>query len=99
MLGIILDNAIEALSALGTGQLRVACLKMGGGVIFIVRNDCSPDMPKLHQLRQDGFSTKGKSRGQGLSILSELANACPNVTLDTSIADGKFVQKLIIGGA
>jgi len=98
MLGIILDNAIEALTELDKGQLRVACFKSKEGVVFIIQNDCPPDMPKLHQLKQDGFSTKGKSRGQGLNILSELASLCPNVTLDTSIVEGKFVQKLMIGG-
>jgi len=97
MLGIILDNAIEALDALGKGQLRAACLKTGGGVMFIVQNDCSSDMPKLHRLQQAGFSTKGEGRGLGLNNLWELAGTCPNVTLQTNISDGKFIQRLMIG--
>jgi len=98
MLGIILDNAIEALAALGEGQISASCLKTRGGAAFIVRNDCSIDIPKLRQLKQDGFSTKGEGRGQGLNILSELANTCPNVTLSTRIEEGKFTQMLVIGG-
>jgi len=98
MLGIILDNAIEALAYLGEGRLSASCLKTGGGVTIIVQNDCSADVPNLRQLKQDGFSTKGEGRGQGLNILSELANTCPNVTLSTRIEDGKFTQMLVIGG-
>jgi len=97
MLGIILDNAIEAAESLDAGQLRAACLKTKAGITFIVQNNCAPDMPSLQQLKQDGFSTKGPGRGQGLSILSELASSCPNVALSMSIVESNFVQKLMIG--
>ena len=98
MLGIILDNAIEALSELGKGQLGIIVQKRGGGGLFVVQNDCAEDVPNLRQLKQNGFSTKGHNRGHGLSILSELTNSLPNVTLSTSINDGTFTQMLIVGG-
>ena len=63
-----------------------------------MQNDCAEDMPNLRQLKQNGFSTKGEGRGQGLSILSELTNSLPNVTLSTSIKDGTFTQMLTLGG-
>jgi len=97
MLGIILDNAIEELETLGEGKLQVACYRVGASITFVTQNTCRSDMPKLHELRQTGFSTKGKGRGLGLSNLSEIANAYPNITLDTAITANKFVQKLTIG--
>jgi len=97
MLGIILDNAIEELETLGEGKLQVACYRVGTSITFVTQNTCRSDMPKLHELRQTGFSTKGKGRGLGLSNLSEIANAYPNITLDTAITTNKFVQKLTIG--
>jgi len=97
MLGIVLDNAIEAAESLDAGQLRAACLKTKTGITFIVQNNCAPDMPSLQELKQDGFSTKGPGRGQGLSILSELASSCPNVALSMSIVESTFTQKLMIG--
>ena len=99
MLGIILDNAIEELTILGKGQLMIACYKFGGGLTFIVQNTCRPDIQKFHTLKQAGFSTKGEGRGLGLSNLTEIVDAhSGNITLQTSIADGNFTQKLRIGG-
>ena len=99
MLGIILDNAIEELSALGDGKLAVACYEAGDGLTFVVQNTCRPDIQKLHTLKQIGFSTKGERRGLGLNNLMQIAEAHPgNITLQTSIADGNFTQKLRIGG-
>ena len=97
MLGIIMDNAIEELQALGGGQLSVACFKAGNAVNFVVKNTCRPDLPSIRQLSQSGFSTKGENRGLGLSNLSELANATPNVALQTNVVDGNFIQRLIVG--
>jgi len=99
MLGIIMDNAIEELTALGTGILAVACYKKDGGVTFVVQNTCRADIQKLHELKQIGFSTKGEGRGLGLNNLTEIANAHPNnISLQTTIKDGNFTQKLRIGG-
>jgi len=99
MLGIILDNAIEELTTLGTGKLIVACYEVNDGVTFVVQNTCRADIQKLHELAQVGFSTKGKGRGLGLNNLTEIADAHPdNISLQTIIKDGNFTQKLRIGG-
>ncbi|MCL2567968.1 MAG: GHKL domain-containing protein [Oscillospiraceae bacterium] len=97
MLGIIMDNAIEELETLGKGDLVIACFKTGNTVTFIVQNTCRPAI-SLRDLSQTGFTNKGEGHGLGLSNLSELAAAHPNITLQTSIADGTFTQRLIIGG-
>ena len=100
MVGIILDNAIEELKELGDGRLAVACVKGNGGVTFIVRNTCRSDTKPIYQLKESGFSTKGKGRGLGLSNLAEIADAYPdNISLQTEIKGGNFTQKLRIGGA
>ena len=96
MIGIIMDNAIEALAELGSGTLMVGCFKDSAGITFIVQNNCRADIPKLHQLKEIGFSTKGSGRGLGLGILSELVASLPNATLSTCISNHNFVQKLII---
>ena len=98
MLGIILDNAVEELQALGAGQLTVACYKDNGAIVFAAENTCRADIPKLRELKQVGYSSKGESRGLGLSNLEELVAAhSDSLTLQTSITDGNFMQKLWIG--
>ena len=96
ILGIILDNAIEALIGLEKGKLFVGCFKWESGIYFIVQNTCPPDMPEFHMLWKPDFTTKGKGRGLGLSNLLEIVASLPAATLETDIADGSFIQKLII---
>ena len=100
MLGIIMDNAIEELAYLGAGELMVACYKNGLGITFVVQNTCRPDIEPLYKLKQMGHSNKGEGRGLGLSNLTELVAAhSDDLSLQTSIEDGTFTQKLWIGGA
>jgi len=106
MLGIILDNAIEALVQLPVDRDRtliVGIWRDEKNMTILIQNTCCDNIPKLHKLRQSGFSTKGKDRGLGLSNLLEIAAEQANVWLDTSIEispstseNSQFIQKIII---
>ena len=98
IMGILLDNAIEELTELKEGNLLVGILKNGDTIIFIVQNTCRSNIPKVHQLKKSGFSTKGKNRGLGLSNLSDLVKEQKNVSLETTIFEDQFIQKVILGG-
>lgn len=98
IIGILLDNAIEELTKLSHGTLFIGCFKEDAGITIVVQNTYrTDDMPKLHEIWQLGFSTKGKGRGLGLSTLSELVDRYPNLILETTIVNDNFVQKLKIG--
>jgi len=96
ILGIVLDNAIEALNELQIGTLSVACFKQGQATVIIVQNTCKEDLPPLSQLRQTGFSTKGTGRGLGLSNLAKLVGEHANIVLQTNVSEGMFTQKITI---
>jgi len=99
-LGILLDNAIEALTELKEGVLSVAVFKSTDTTTFVIQNTCCPNIPPVHQLMQEGFSTKGEGRGVGLSNVKEFTQKHPNLSLQTSISSSKdqFTQKIIVGG-
>ncbi|WP_437272576.1 quorum-sensing sensor histidine kinase AgrC [Staphylococcus succinus] len=98
VIGIVLDNAIEASEKIEDDPLiRIAFIKDNDdSVMFIVMNKCEPNMPRIHTLFQENFSTKGKNRGLGLSTLKELTDATSNVLLDTTIDNDYFIQKVEI---
>lgn len=98
VIGILLDNAIEASEKITEEPLiRIAFIKNEDtSVTFIVMNKCEPNMPKVHTLFQENFSTKGKNRGLGLSTLKELTDSTTNVLLDTTIDNNYFIQKVEI---
>ncbi|HDA0022635.1 TPA: GHKL domain-containing protein [Staphylococcus aureus] len=95
-IGIILDNAIEASSEIDDPIIRVAFIESENSVTFIVMNKCADDIPRIHELFQKSFSTKGEGRGLGLSTLKEIADNADNVLLDTIIENGFFIQKVEI---
>ena len=96
IIGIIVDNAIEASENLEEPLINIAFIDNDESVTFIVMNKCSEDIPKIHELFEQGFSTKGDNRGLGLSTLKELTDSNENVLLDTVIENGYFVQKVEI---
>jgi len=102
MLGIILDNAIEELIQVQKANLEGALLigiwEEEDEITFVVQNTCRPTTFKVHQLQQNGFSTKGEGRGSGLNNLLELSEENPNAFLETSIVNNQFIQKITIGG-
>ncbi|MGJ3933966.1 sensor histidine kinase [Lactiplantibacillus argentoratensis] len=97
ILGILLDNSIEASRDSDKKVLRVAVAKEKATNIIFIGNSYSGSLPPLYKLRQPGFSTKGKNRGLGLSNVSSLIKEIPNVTLETRIDNDMFVQILRIG--
>ncbi|CAD7359248.1 quorum-sensing sensor histidine kinase AgrC [Staphylococcus schleiferi] len=94
VLGIIMDNAIEASLTVEDPMIQIAFIKTENSVLIIIMNKAPKNMPKLHTLFQEGFSTKGKNRGIGLSTLKEITDKTENVLLDTTIENQYFIQKI-----
>lgn len=98
MVGILLDNAIEAAYEAENKEVRVALIRMDKTVLFVVQNtyDGTQNL-KIHELFQEGFSTKGKDRGLGLSTLREIKGQYPSVNIRTKIHPPYFIQELEFG--
>ncbi|WP_410046603.1 quorum-sensing sensor histidine kinase AgrC [Staphylococcus felis] len=95
-LGIIMDNAIEASLNIENPMIQIAFIKTDNSVLIIIMNKAPKNLPKLHTLFKEGFSTKGGNRGLGLSTLKEITDNTENVLLDTTIENQYFIQKLEI---
>lgn len=96
ILGIFLDNSIEALNSLGYGSLSVAFFKMEETIHIVIQNDCdSSSIQSISLLEEEGYSTKGEKRGLGLANVKELLKNKP-ILLETTISESKFIQELVI---
>ena len=99
ILGILLDNAIEEVDALGKGELAVAFFQEKDELVILIQNTVRNPVEPLYQLKKQGFSTKGKGRGYGLSTVDELMSQTSTLLLETTISQHLFVQKLtLLGG-
>lgn len=99
IMGILMDNAIEASQECSNSFIKLAVINREYSVIIIINNSCIENMPPIHKIYKEGFSTKGNNRGLGLNILKDITIKYENVYLDTQIKHGKFRQQLEIGEA
>lgn len=95
-LGILLDNAIEECETMEDAHLNFGVIKGNTSIDFIIENTCRENIEPIYILNSKGFSTKGKDRGLGLSILEELLEENENIILDTIVENKTFTQILVI---
>lgn len=96
MVGIVLDNAIEAAREIDNGEVRVALIRMNEDIVLVVSNTFDEKTKiKIHEIYQEGFSTKGKNRGLGLANLRQMRNNLQNVSLNTRISPPHFIQEIV----
>lgn len=100
VLGIYLDNAIDALNAPELSddqrQLHVAVLTDSDAVVFIIRNTCLDFPLQLQKLGTLNYSTKGENRGMGLYLARQTLRNYRNIQSTPSYEDHAFTQTLII---
>lgn len=96
ILGIFLDNAIEACIESSKKIVNLTIKNNDDYTQFLIENSFNEDKMNLEKLGQQGYSTKGNNRGMGLYIVNRLLAKNKNVTTKTSIEFGYFKQELTI---
>lgn len=94
ILGIFLDNAIEAACVLPEPFVRVAFIPTDDNLTILVSNTCAPDSIPIDAITKEGFSTKGKNRGLGLHHVDVILSHYDNICHCTQQKDGVFSQIL-----
>ena len=94
VLGIFLDNAIEAALETKQPQIGLNIIQNKTGVSILINNSCRDNGEILHRLKQKGFSTKNGHQGIRLSNAWKIINSYDNVLLETTMQGGCFVQHM-----
>ena len=95
ILGILIDNAIEAAISSTDKKLRILFINAQTYEI-IIENSYSGKLPPLNLMRQEGYSKKNQHQGLGLNTVNEIVRASPHLELTHYIEDGIFGTSLII---
>lgn len=97
IMGIFLDNAIEAVTEIEQSfqKISIMMLQDEGNLIIRIKN---PTLQKisLHDLMRPNFSTKGKNRGFGLANVKKIVAKYPHVLNDIDLQNDWFIQTLTI---
>lgn len=96
IIGIFLDNAIEATLETEHPALRFALINLETEYIFIISNTFLEKGIPYAALSKPNVSTKGANRGIGLYNAHEIIAKYNHVFLDTEIQGKTFVQRLQI---
>ena len=96
MLGIYLDNAIEASMETEHPIVNFHLGKMNQDIVFIISNTFIDRGLSVAQMYKKEITTKGRGHGIGLSNVSEILNRYDNIYYETLIDGGMFIQQIRI---
>ncbi|MDV6377858.1 GHKL domain-containing protein [Sporosarcina sp. GW1-11] len=96
ILGVFLDNAIEASASLDAPQINLAFLSMTNEIIIVIENKLLNSEISIQQLFTERYSTKGEHRGFGLSSVRNVLSGYPNITWNSRIENQWFIHEIII---
>ena len=95
LVGIYMDNAIEATANTKKKNLTLEIYKIKGNVNIVISNSIEEDID-LKQVTKKGFSSKGKGRGNGLYLAKKMLAKNTKIEAESKILNGFYVQKIII---
>lgn len=95
ILGVYLDNAIEAASASDGKKLGIEIYKLKDNVEIIISNTYDNVIDE-EKVGNEKYSTKGKNRGHGLLLVKKILNENNRFESETKITDRIYIQKIKI---
>lgn len=94
MLGILLDNAIEAAEESEEKLIEIEFRSTPIKQLFIIKNTCKDLNISTTKIFEKGYSTKEKNSGIGLWKVHTILSKNTDADLFTSISDNMFSQQL-----
>lgn len=96
ILGIFLDNAIEAASGSKDKKINFLISELKTKTTIELSNSYSSQNLKIADMFKKGISSKGKNRGLGLFKVKQILEKHPDIHFETISNNNLFLQKLVI---
>ncbi|AHF18289.1 putative signal transduction protein with a C-terminal ATPase domain [Leuconostoc mesenteroides KFRI-MG] len=100
MLGILLDNAIEASEACSVAFINIAFItdNIKQEHRLIIENSTNQEFINIGHIFQDGVTSKGANRGIGLSNMQHILSNYEQAHIETEYSNYRFRQTLFTQG-
>lgn len=95
VLTILLDNALEETEKTANPKISVALAHEHHHTTVIIQNTRQQNKIDKRKIWEQGYSTKGNNRGNGLPILLNIIHTLENIEIETTIEEETFTQTLI----
>lgn len=96
ILGILLDNAIEAAKETTEKIIEIQFKSDSKKQLFIIENSCADNNISTTKIFEKGYSTKKNNSGIGLWKVHNILSKNTNIDLFTTVKNNKFKQELSV---
>lgn len=97
VIGILLDNSIEAAKEAYDRYINIMITNEKGGVLFKIENTFNTDKDiDINKIYKKDYTTKDKNSGIGLWEIKRIIEHNDNIKLNTKIDGKMFIQELIV---
>ena len=93
IIGILLDNAIEALENEKNKFINIEISIKRNVFDIKIENSCSTDID-IDNIMKLGYSTKGKDRGYGMSLIKDILKQQKSIELSLNTTGSEFISNL-----
>jgi len=98
ILGILIDNAIEASVSMEEPCINLAFLTVSNKLVIVIENRLAGDI-EFNRLFEEGYSTKGNDRGSGLPTVRQILSSYPSIIFNTRVEEQFLIHEIVIEGA
>lgn len=95
LLGIYLDNAIEASSESSTKYVALEIYTINNELNFVISNTYNNFVP-IKLMNKRGYSSKGLNHGNGLYYANKIIKRNKKITAEAVYLNNYYIQKIII---
>lgn len=96
VLGITLDNAVEAVSGNSDGRIAMNIMKVRGAVKFVISNTVTGPHKPVGKLIQEGYTTKSRHHGLGLGNIRDIRKENGNLFVSYKYEEDMFVATITV---
>ncbi|MDR0898815.1 MAG: GHKL domain-containing protein [Lactobacillaceae bacterium] len=97
LIGNLFDNAIDAAIDAEQKKINLTILESDNGYLLMLENTFAGPASGIVQTVSNKKTTKGKTRGQGMTIVAQILARYPDVSFNFSTYGQFFTQELTIG--
>lgn len=96
VLGITLDNAVEAVSGNRNGRIAMNIMKVRDAVKFVISNTVTGPHKPVGKLIQEGYTTKSRHHGLGLGNIRDIRKENGNLFVSYKYEEDMFVATITV---
>lgn len=95
IIGVIIDNSIEAVEKERKKSINIEISCKKNSFLIKIENTCTRNI-NINEINNVGYSTKGKNRGYGLSLINDITSKEDKIKYNVKIEKNIFTSEVII---